>query len=192
MATLRYAFPALAAMLAITAPSTVAHAVPQASDDCDIRLANIIDPPKFSDYPAPRVKIRPAKPVMKTPEEWRFRTMLRQQSAAGPNFAGHYTVVIWGCGTSCLTPVIVDAKSGRVFFDNQLGIVSTNHVPEQHDGEKLQYEALRFRVDSRMLVVLGASSDADAPDGAAFYEWTGKGLKLIRYVPRPKICEPTA
>ena len=46
----------------------------------------------------------------------RLRTMLRIGAASGPNFAGHYTPVTWGCGVACQEFAIVDAKSGRVRY----------------------------------------------------------------------------
>jgi hypothetical protein len=48
-----------------------------------------------------------------TPNEWRFRTRIRKGAAEGPNFAGHYTVMTWGCGTECQMHTILDAKTGR-------------------------------------------------------------------------------
>lgn len=32
----------------------------------------------------------------------------------GPNFAGRYIVVQWGCGTECIQYAIVDAKTGMI------------------------------------------------------------------------------
>src|SRR5438105_1150903 len=31
----------------------------------------------------------------------------------GPNFAGHYTVVTWGCGTECQMHAILDGRTGQ-------------------------------------------------------------------------------
>ena len=45
-----------------------------------------------------------------------FRTRLREAAPTGPNFAGHMTVVTWGCGTSCQTVALIDARNGRVYF----------------------------------------------------------------------------
>jgi hypothetical protein len=50
----------------------------------------------------------------------RFRTALRDGVAAGPNFAGHLTVVTWGCGTQCRSDAIVDARTERVYADSAL------------------------------------------------------------------------
>jgi hypothetical protein len=33
----------------------------------------------------------------------------------GANFAGHYAIVRWGCGTECVAYIIGDIATGRVF-----------------------------------------------------------------------------
>lgn len=45
-----------------------------------------------------------------------FRTRLREGAAKGPNFAGHYTLVMWGCGAACQMVAVVDAGDGQVSF----------------------------------------------------------------------------
>ena len=46
----------------------------------------------------------------------RFVTIRRRGAARGPNFAGAYTVVTWGCGTACKVIAVVDARNGNVAF----------------------------------------------------------------------------
>ncbi|CAM3520966.1 hypothetical protein POKO110462_07010 [Pontibacter korlensis] len=43
-----------------------------------------------------------------------YRSMLRQGLEEGVNFAGKYTVVSIGCGTSCQQHFVVDRESGKV------------------------------------------------------------------------------
>ncbi len=43
-----------------------------------------------------------------------FRTRLTEGAKQGPNFAGRYTIVEWGCGTNCQQVAVVDARTGRV------------------------------------------------------------------------------
>ena len=75
-------------------------------------------PPRFEDF---RVvsKFR-GQPVpvnlASHPEARTFRTVLREGAAQGPNFAGHDTVVTWGCGTACQMVAVVDAGDGKVSF----------------------------------------------------------------------------
>ena len=44
-----------------------------------------------------------------------FRTRIRDGLKSGPNFAGHFAIVVWGCGTQCVNYVIGDVSTGRVF-----------------------------------------------------------------------------
>jgi hypothetical protein len=44
-----------------------------------------------------------------------FRTRIREGIRQGVNFAGHYAIIGWGCGTDCSDYVIGDVVTGRVF-----------------------------------------------------------------------------
>ena len=48
-----------------------------------------------------------------------FRTNLRNAAKEGVNFAGHYILTTWGCGTNCTQSAIIDARNGRVFFPDR-------------------------------------------------------------------------
>ena len=70
----------------------------------------------FARYPAERTyKGKPVTPKLITPIQSRFRTVLRKGEGKGPNFAGHYTVVEWGCGSKYVSFAVVDAVNGKVF-----------------------------------------------------------------------------
>jgi hypothetical protein len=43
-----------------------------------------------------------------------FITRIKAACEGGINFAGHYTLVEWGCGTACQTGVLVDRKTGEI------------------------------------------------------------------------------
>jgi hypothetical protein len=43
-----------------------------------------------------------------------FRTNFKEASRQPPNFAGHFRVTTWGCGTACLDGGIVDLSTGRL------------------------------------------------------------------------------
>jgi hypothetical protein len=140
--------------------------------------------PRFEDYAAKPAAPRKPAPVdlSSHKEARRFRTMLREGAAAGPDFAGHYTIVGWGCGTSCLDFAIVDAANGRVFFPRELRTVSVDHVGIGKDEKEADLDALRYRLDSTLLIVLGAPNEDLARDGIAYYRWTGTSLKLVRFL----------
>ena len=75
------------------------------------RPANAV--PTFADYRVGIVSARESTgtPKLTTPEQRRFRTAIRQAAAKGPNFAGHFTIAAWGCGTGCIQFVVVDNQS---------------------------------------------------------------------------------
>jgi hypothetical protein len=49
------------------------------------------------------------------PGSRRFRTRIRDGIRQGVNFAGHYAIVTFGCGTDCSSSFLVDVKSGQIF-----------------------------------------------------------------------------
>jgi hypothetical protein len=106
--------------------------------------------------------------------------VLQDGVAAGPNFAGHYALVGWGCGASCNDFAIVDVRSGKVIFDRQIRDIYTGHVGD--------FDFEQARLDSRLLVIAGMPQEDEARDGVSYFEWNGSRLKLIRFVPRRKAC----
>jgi hypothetical protein len=70
----------------------------------------------FARYPAERIyKGEPVAPKLITPTQRQFKTVLRKGEAKGPNFAGHYSVVEWGCGSNCVSFAVVDVLNGNVY-----------------------------------------------------------------------------
>lgn len=133
--------------------------------------------PKFDDYKVGNIYSgkTPSIVLHNNPQARMYRTVLRNEMKKGVNFAGHYTVVVWGCGTSCQSFAIVDQISGRVYFTKELSLVSYTDYWENDYG-------LNYRPDSRLLVVNGRP-DEDKDNGRYFYEWKGNRLKLIKMIP---------
>lgn len=72
--------------------------------------------PRFADYRAGEFfSGKPAEPKLVRPRERLFRTKIREGAAKGANFAGHYAIAEWGCGSSCVSIAVVDVKTGDVF-----------------------------------------------------------------------------
>lgn len=164
-------------------------ATPAVASDCLIHLADVPAPPRFVEFPAARGRpYTPAVPVLGSARARRFRTVLRDGAAARPNFAGHFTVVAWGCGASCTTAAIVDARTGNVSFPDALRAISAVHVADPADPLVSGYNSLRFRRDSRLLIVLGAPGEDDARDGVSYLAWRGTAMRLLRFVPRDRMC----
>jgi hypothetical protein len=66
--------------------------------------------PASENYTGPPVAVV----IGSDPQAQQFRTRLTEGARHGPNFAGIYTVVEWGCGTNCQQVAVVDARTGRV------------------------------------------------------------------------------
>ena len=146
--------------------------------------------PGFRDYPAPAYRGRVAAVKLTTPLARGYRTRLREGARRGVNFAGRYKLHTWSCGTGCLQAAFIDAATGAVFFPRELnGFIACYYEP----GEvKDLGEALKFERGSRLLVVSGypySERGKDEPKkGLYYYEWDGKGLKLVRFVEKTEGC----
>jgi hypothetical protein len=129
---------------------------------------------EFAAYPAgPAFPYPPALPRLASAEARKFASQIREKAAAGPNFAGHYTIATWGCGSTCVGFAIVDARTGAVHFHPEIARVM--QVPYQAE------HVLQYRVDSRLLVIAG---ETEGPSGQSDvgrfrYAWTDDRFSLI-------------
>lgn len=140
--------------------------------------------PRFEDYPIiPTVKTTPAAPKLRTAGQRRFRTVLRDSVAKGANFADHYAVVKWGCGTGCLQMAVVDAASGEI-YDGPFGELSDATVylgPNVEDDKT----GIFYRRDSSLLEIRGCPNSKEC--GTFHFQWMGTQFKLLRRVPMKPI-----
>jgi hypothetical protein len=144
--------------------------------------------PKFEDFTVPvEAKGTPAPVVLSSAEARLYRTVLRRGAAKGPNFADHYTIVAWGCGTSCTDWAIVDAKSGRITFFDDLRAISGAHLGPEKSGLP-EYWGLRFRRDSKLLIIVGAPKEDEGREGIAYYEWNENSLDRLDFISRERLC----
>jgi hypothetical protein len=132
--------------------------------------------PQFSDYPAKDIyRSQPARPII-TKEFRSFSTMIRSGADSDVEFAGHYTVPRWGCGTGCNGFVIVDSISGRVYAGFGVAELPFKWL-EKHGGEEMA--RMEFHPDSRLLKINACPNEQNC----GLYDYAmvdGKGLKLIR------------
>ncbi len=105
------------------------------------------------------------------PKYKRFITRIINECKEGINFAGHYTMVTWGCGSPCQRGAIVDRKTGKIY-----------------DGIETTY-GVDFRKNSNMVVknegVLDRRTNLIEIHGAEWYElthilWNGKKFEDIQ------------
>jgi hypothetical protein len=126
--------------------------------------------PGYADYPVKeRFSGRPAAPDLKSnPDAKQFASVLKEGAAKGPDFAGHYTVVMWGCGAGCQSFVIVDAKTGSIYtspFSSEAGVC--------------------YRLDSALFIVDPIREDV-LVDGTVparmkttYYAWDGEKMNPV-------------
>jgi len=133
--------------------------------------------PKFSDYSVKNIyRGEPARPIII--KKFRsFRTMIRMGADSDVEFAGHYTIPRWGCGTDCNGFVIVDSISGRVYDGFGVAGLPFDWL-EKHGGYDA-IERMEFHPDSRLLKINACPNEANC----GLYDYLmveGSGLKLLR------------
>lgn len=141
------------------------------------------DAPRFEKFPSmPENLKHTAKVNLKShPMARRYRTVLLKGAAEGANFAGHYSVVGWGCGTSCVQFAVVDLESGQVIFPDDFSVISgVNLEADEFEAEAGgHFWGLRYRLDSRLFIVLGTLDEDETREGAFYYLLEKEKLKRI-------------
>jgi len=161
--------------------------------------------PRFERYAVPvaRVAHAPRIDLAGNRRARDFRTRLREAAEegakSGPNFAGHYALASWGCGTGCLDWALVDLKTGKVSTDEAMFSLENNRIDFQREKDddayakrrRATYEfgVLLYRPDSALLVTLGTPNEDEARDGMAYYRWTGKTFRRIAFYPAIRLCK---
>lgn len=125
---------------------------------------------QFEDYPAPQIASATSPPDLSShPRARRFRTVLRRATQASPpNFAGHYSLVLVGCGSECAAPVLVDRRDGHVFFPRTV----VNAVWAYSCNEQLA--GIQFKPRSRLLVIHGTTEPTGMIPGTYYFLWNGR------------------
>jgi hypothetical protein len=150
------------------------------------------DAPRFEDYPAtPYSGAQAAPDVRSEPRSRMYRTQLIGWAREKPNFAGHYVLATWGCGTGCTQIAIIDSVTGKVFHPPG---VRTNSIvdvdPEllvdtEPDRRRADFGALQYRADSRLLILAGTPENREDQRGISYFVWNDGRLARIRFVATP-------
>jgi hypothetical protein len=166
--------------------------------DCrSIKASDLNDPnaPTFMNYPvSSEVPImHPKVDTQTTTIGRRYRTVLRNGIESGANFAGHYAVVVWGCGSSCSSFAIVNLKTGKVIVPTDISSVigmyldnsTEQFLPEGQHG----YWGYRYRLDSRLLVLIGMLNEKESHEGAYYFVIENDKLKQVYQTKIIKDCK---
>jgi len=136
--------------------------------------------PRFEDFPVGEVfNGKSAPPKLVSPGDRAFRTRIREGAAKGPNFAGHYTIAEWGCGSNCVSMAVVDAQNGDI-YSGPFGILGEGLGLVYADVSEERPYMLLYKLTSRLFVVRGCPEDKNC--ASYYYEWTGSQFKLLRKI----------
>lgn len=112
-------------------------------------------------------------------EDVPFRTRLREAAAHRPDFAAHYVLATWGCGMECISGAAIDVRTGRVVW---LPGTLCCWYPDRTSTLDM-VEPLRFRLNSRLLIMRGRRNERDGDDGDHYYVIQGDHFVHLRTVP---------
>jgi hypothetical protein len=127
--------------------------------------------PRFEDYPVAVTFKGRNHPVVLDDNSRTFRTRLREAGREKPNFADHFVVTTWGCGTGCVMGAIVDVATGKVhWFPGDL-------CCWYEMGEEV--EPVEFRRDSK-LIILNGTLNEQGDVARRFYKFEKNSLVLLK------------
>jgi len=176
----------LAVALALCGASALATATATAADedgdrynDVTIRPTDLpANAPTFDDY---RVKVYRgpnASPDLRShPLSRLFRTRLAAAAKLPVNFAGHFVIAGWGCGTSCSGLAIIDVTTGKVFHPKGFTTVDATNI---HDD----LQPLNHQPDSTLLVLIGSPEERTQHRGIYYLRWRNDHFETLRFVRR--------
>ena len=134
------------------------------------------DLPEFSSYTVPQSDaILENVDFTSHPDAINFKTRLEYVLNQSENFAGHYIVTYWGCGTMCQMVAILDVLTGDVFFP-----FTTSY-------------GVCYKLDSSLLITnpvddfLIESFGEEILDWfkAGYYAWNGQEMELLTETQMP-------
>ena len=140
--------------------------------------------PSFEEFKATEAfQGKPALPRLTTPFARKFRSVIREAARKGPNFAGSFAIVQWGCGSSCIQMAIVNEQTGAVYPGpfTVLDFGAAHRFADKSDSSQVDsFEPLVFRADSRLLVVRGCPEENQGNCALFYYEWSGLKFRLVQ------------
>lgn len=175
-------------------PSSRTESVIRSSRDTPKQRSHL---PRFDEYPVVTTfNGTPIAPLFTRPEERRYRTTIRrgvsngdrvedgqtgnEMKGPGPNFAGRYVVVKWGCGTDCGEMAIVDATTGHIYQppfaqkrDGYFWYPTRFSMPPQ------------YRLDSRLFIMPNICADNVADCGTYYFVWEDNRWRQVHWEPLP-------
>lgn len=129
-----------------------------------------------NDFPVkPYESLTHKAPSLADPLARYFRTRLREAAKESPDFAGNMVVASWGCGSGCIRFAFVNVETGDVWFPDFDMFYPT-------DTSVIESAELYHWKNSNLFVAIGSKEGWSDTPGVYYYKWTGKELKLLKFV----------
>lgn len=98
----------------------------------------------------------------------KYITKINESSRRDPDFAGHYILTSWGCGTSCVMFATIDVKNG-----------SASIFPFSVSDWPLDVlEPLEYHLNSRLLIVRGRLNEGER--ASYYFKFNKQKIVLIK------------
>ena len=124
--------------------------------------------PRFEDFPVQeQFEGTPSAVDYSNPNAQKFYTRITEGARQAPNFAGHYTIIEWGCGSNCQTGVVFDAEIGKIY-----------NLPMSEYSKK-------YQANSSLLITNSETGEINkeylASMGATifYYNWENNNFELL-------------
>jgi hypothetical protein len=124
---------------------------------------------------------QPATPQIVKKEHLTFRTAITDAARKGPNFAGHYSVAVWDCGSECTSAAIVDETTGEV-FSVPFRFLNLPLVQGTPDEPAHEFKGAVYKLKSRLFIVDGCPEGKQC--ATYYYEWKDEKFSVLRMVPQ--------
>jgi hypothetical protein len=175
--------------LIFSAGATLAETDEDGYNEITIHPSDIpTDAPRFKDYPAKIFSGKNAAPNLRSDSKTKmYRSRLAQWAKEKPNFAGHYILAYWGCGTDCTQIAIIDAKTGKIYHPTGItaNVAVNVHYELLKDGDFWHGSgAIKFRPDSRLLILIGIPEERTKDRGISYYVWEHNRARRVRFIPK--------
>lgn len=144
--------------------------------------------PQFKNYPVEQIYTNENHPLILNEFGKKYKTRLSYALKHDkPNFAGHYIVVTWGCGTGgCNTGAVVDAITGEA-YPFPISISSVSPLKPEYENDNGQ--ELIYKLKSRIIVFAGnldGSTNGNGEDTIEFYEFKDGEFVFLKSIPYGK------
>ena len=127
----------------------------------DDTVTNVVEHAPFTDFPVKSPFSRKSKApdfAGRDKKFYSYRTRIMKGLEAGPNYAGEFSIIQFGCGTSCSVVFIANNRTGQIFdfpFSGEgfgptalrYSATSSLLMLTRRDGEKCVMESMTFTND---------------------------------------------